>query len=130
MRRLTEEEARLFLEPNFGWAATIRPDGTPQLSVVWVDYDGKDVLFNTAEGRAKPRNLRQNPYVVVGVHDRDDGYSWIRVEGTAELSHEGAREHIDALQVKYRGEGPYPLPEGEQRVIVRVKADRIESRIR
>jgi PPOX class probable F420-dependent enzyme len=130
MRALTEAEARLFLEPNFGWAATVRRDGTPQLSVVWVDYDGERVVFNTAEGRAKPANLRRNPHCVVAVYDRDDPYSWIRVEGTAELSHEGAREHIDALQVKYRGRGPYPLPEGEQRVIVRVRIEHVHSRIR
>ncbi|HVM17207.1 MAG TPA: PPOX class F420-dependent oxidoreductase [Gaiellaceae bacterium] len=129
MRRLTDAEAQLFLEPNFGWAATTRADGTPQLSVVWVDYDGENVVFNTAEGRAKPRNLRRNPYVSVAVYDRDDPYRWLTVEGTAELSHEGALEHINELQLKYRGRGPYPLPEGEQRVIVRVRPERVTSRI-
>jgi len=129
MRRLSEEEAQLFLDPNFGWAATIRADGTPQLSVVWVDYDGENVVFNTAEGRAKPRNLRRTPYASVAVHDRHDPYRWLSVEGAVELTHDGALEHINELQLKYRGRGPYPLPEGEQRIIVRVRPDRVYARI-
>ena len=129
MRRLTDEEARLFLEPNYGWAATVRADGTPQLSVVWVDYDGERVVFNTAEGRAKPLHLRRTPYASVAVYDRNDPYRWISVEGPVELTHDGAREHIDKLQLKYRGRGPYPLPEGEQRVIVRVQPERVSAHL-
>ncbi len=60
---LTAEQARLFREPNLGVLATIRRDGTPHLTTVWVDYDGTYVLVNTAEGRAKPRHIRRDPRV-------------------------------------------------------------------
>jgi PPOX class probable F420-dependent enzyme len=126
---LTEEQARLFLEPNFGWCAVIRPDGTPQLTVVWVDWDGERVVFNTAEGRAKPRHLRRDSRISVAVYDRNDPYRWVTVEGRAELDHEGAVEHIDTLQQKYRGKPKYPLPEGERRVIVRVRPERVTAKL-
>ncbi len=57
MAELTDEQAKLFLDRNLGVVATIRRDGTPQLTTTWIDWDGEHVLFNTAEGRAKPRNI-------------------------------------------------------------------------
>lgn len=130
MRRLTEVEARLFLEPNVGWLEAMRPDATPELTVVWVDYDGEHVACNVTEARAKLRYLRRNPFAVVAVYDRDDPYRWVRVEGTfVELTHDGAREHVDALHRKYRGGDTYPLPEGEQRVIARLRPERVLAKL-
>jgi PPOX class probable F420-dependent enzyme len=123
---LTEAQAQLFLEPNFAVAATIRPDGTPQLSVVWVDWDGEHVLFNTAEGRYKPKYLRRDPRVTVFVMGRDDPYRWISVTGHAELIEEGAEAHIHGLSRKYNGRD-YPLPEGEQRLMVKVTPERVNA---
>ena len=125
---LTEKQAAILLEPNIGIVATIRRDGSPQLTPVWVDAEGGDVVFNTAEGRAKTRNLRRDPRVSICVVDRDDPYRWLSVTGRAELSHEGAVEHIDRLALKYRGRSPYGVPEGEQRVIVRIRAERVQAR--
>jgi PPOX class probable F420-dependent enzyme len=128
MAKLNDAQARLFQEPFHAVAATERPDGSPQQTVVWVDYDGEDVLFNTAEGRAKPRNIRRNPQVGVHVTHPDDPYKWVSVAGPAEMSHEGADEHIDKLAKKYLGADSYPFrKEGEQRIIVRVKPEHVNS---
>jgi PPOX class probable F420-dependent enzyme len=126
-RRLTDAEARLLLEPNFGIVAVLRPDGSPHQTVVWVDWDGERPLFNTAEGRAKVDYLRRDPRVSLLVVDRDDPWRWISVSGTAELSHEGAEENIHRLGKKYRGWDRYPLKPGEKRVIVRIRADRVTA---
>lgn len=128
MEKLTLEQARLLLEPNLGIVATLRRDGTAQMTPVWIDYDGEHVLFNTAEGRQKPKNLRRDGRVSVFVVDRDDPYRWVSVTGGAELDHEGAAEHIDKLAKKYTGRDQYGLPEGEQRVIVRITPERVVSR--
>ena len=72
MAKLTEAQARMFIEPYYGVATTVRPDGSPQSTVVWVDYDGENVVFNTAEGRAKPRHIRANPNVSLTVVDPQD----------------------------------------------------------
>lgn len=128
MATLTEEQARLFLDPNYGVLAAIRPDGTPQLTTVWVDWDGEHVLFNTAEGRWKPRYLRGNPHASVYVADKDDPYKWVSVTGPVEVTEQGADEHIDRLAKKYTGQDTYPWrKEGEQRLLVKISPERVNA---
>ena len=126
MAVLTNEQARLLLEPNFATVGTLNPDGSPQLTIVWVDWDGEHVLFNTAAGRTKPRNLERDPRVTVLVVDHEDGYRWVAVRGTAELTAEGADEHIDRLARKYTGGGWQPKP-GEQRLLVQVRPEHVSA---
>ena len=125
MAGLTDEQARLLEEPNFATVGTLNRDGSAQLSIVWIDWDGKDVLFNTAAGRAKPRNLERDPRVSVLVVGAD-GYRWVAVRGAAEMTTEGADEHIDKLARKYTGEGWQPRP-GEQRLLARVRPEHVSA---
>ena len=127
MASLTEQQAQLFLDPNYGVVTTLRSDGSPQMTVVWLDWDGEHVVFNTAEGRAKPRNIRRNPTVGVFVMNPEDPYRWIAVTGTAEMTRDGASEHIDKLAKKYRGRDSYGLAPGEQRIIVRIRPERVTA---
>jgi len=126
MAVLTNEQARLLLEPNFATVGTVNPDGSPQLTIVWIDWDGEHVLFNTAAGRVKARNLERDRRVSVLVADRADGYRWVGVRGAAELTSEGADEHIDKLARKYTGEGWRPKPD-ERRLLVRVRPERVSA---
>src|SRR5918994_4878547 len=107
MAELSHSQVELLERPNIAIVATIRPDGTPQLTPTWIDTDGEHVLINTAEGRAKPRNLRRDPRVSVCVVDRQNPYRWLSITGTAELEHEGAEEHIDVLAQRYTGRESY-----------------------
>ena len=122
MAKLSEKQIELLRKPNLAIVATIRPDGTPQLTPTWVDTDGEHVLVNTAEGRSKPRNLRRDPRVTVTVVDSDDPYDWVSVTGTAELTHDGAEEHIHHLSRKYRGQ-EYDSPKEPQRILVRISPE-------
>jgi PPOX class probable F420-dependent enzyme len=125
---LSEKQAKLFLDKNLGAVATIRKDGTPHVTPVWVDYDGEDVLFNTAAPRAKWKNLKRDPRVTVEVHSLEDPYEYVMVSGTAELDEdeEAANKHIDKMSLKYRGIPKYQNHNpGERRVIVRVKPERV-----
>ena len=126
MARLTDEQAKLFSTGNYGVVATLRADGTPQLTTVWVDYDGEDVLVNTNTERKKTRNLEHDPRATVLVHDGDDRYKWVSVSGPVELTTEGAEEHIHKLSRRYRGRD-YDLRPGEQRVIARIKPERVTA---
>lgn len=126
MPKLSEGQARMFTEPYYGVASTVRPDGSPHQTVVWVDYDGENVVFNTAEGRAKPRHLRANPHAGLSVVDPADPFRWVSVSGPAEVSAEGADEHINQLSHKYRGRD-FDLAAGQQRLIVRIKPARVTA---
>ncbi|GIH93271.1 PPOX class F420-dependent oxidoreductase [Planobispora siamensis] len=126
MDKLTEEAKELFRQPWHAWVATVRPDGSLHSTVVWVDVEGDDVVFNTAVGRAKERHLRANPQVSVSVLDPKDPFHLVSVSGTAELEPEGADEVIDRLANKYLGVETYPYrQEGEQRITVRVTPQRV-----
>ena len=122
--KLNERQAELLWSDNIAVVATVGRDGAPQQTPTWVDYDGEHVLFNTAEGRVKPRNLRRDPRVSLCVVDRDDSHNWVTIVGTAELTHEGAEHHIHELARKYTGDD-YPLKDGEQRVLVRITPERV-----
>lgn len=127
MEKLTDAQAALFEEPNYAAVTTLRQDGSPHTTVVWVDWDGEHVLFNTNEDRVKPKHLRNDPRANVTVIDRNDPYRWVSVSGETELTHEGASEHIDKLAKKYRGKDTYDLKPGEQRVIARLTPDRVTA---
>ncbi|MDX6511700.1 MAG: hypothetical protein QOE36_1204 [Gaiellaceae bacterium] len=126
MAKLSEKAAHLLQDKNLANLATIREDGTPHVSPVWVDYDGEDVLVNTAKGRAKERHLRRDPRATVEVVDQGNPYSYVSVTGPVEMTEEGADDHIDKLAKKYLGVDSYPnrTPE-ETRVIVRLHPDRV-----
>ena len=127
MAALTDEQGQLFKRKNLGIVATRRRNGAAQLTPVWVDWDGENVLFNTAEGRVKPRNIRRNPVVSIHVTEHDNPYQWITVTGPAEIVEDGAREHINELSHRYVGRD-FQFGEGEKRLIVRIKPERVVTR--
>jgi PPOX class probable F420-dependent enzyme len=129
MTKLSESQADLFRGRNWGTVVTLREDGSPHATPVWIDTDGENVLFNTAVGRAKERHLRADPRVAVTVLPAEDQQSgYVTVSGTAEITEEGAFDHIDKLAKKYIDEDKYPfLQPGEQRVIVKVKPDKVDA---
>ena len=120
MPTLTGEQIRYFEEPNFAVVGIVTPRNEPRTSIVWVDWDGENVVFNTTTFRAKGRYLKENPKVSVTVWNRDDPYSYIEVVGTAELDEEGAAEHINRLSQKYEGKD---FKNPVDRVIVRVRLE-------
>jgi PPOX class probable F420-dependent enzyme len=126
---LTEKAAGLLRGRNWGNLVELRPDGSPHVTPVWVDYDGEHVLVNSAYGRCKVRNIQRNPRVALVVLPSDDQQSgYLSVSGTAELVDEGADEHIDSLAKKYLGADEYPFrTPGEQRVIIRITPERVDA---
>lgn len=119
--KLSPQDVELLKEPQIANVATVMADGTPQVTPVWIDTDGENVLFNTAKGRVKHRNLVRNPKVAISVVDKADPYRILIVRGTARFVDDGADAHIDALAKKYLGVDTYPGHKAdEQRVIVKV----------
>lgn len=112
---------------NFATIATTMSDGSPQASVTWIDSDGKNIIFNTAEGRLKANNLRRDGRVAIAVTDAENPYRQVMIRGkVVENTLEGASEHADSLAKKYLGVDKYPfLQPGEVRVIFKIKPEKI-----
>ena len=129
MAELTEAQRSFLENPYVGVVTTIRPDGSPHSTVVWVDVDDDGVSFNTEEGRAKPRYLERDPHVALLVIDPADAYRWVSISGRADLSvGNGARGQIDRLAKKYLGKDEYPWHNPErQRITVRIEPQTIDS---
>jgi PPOX class probable F420-dependent enzyme len=125
-----EEKPRKFLEesPYVGVVTTLREDGSPHSTIVWVDVEGDKVSFNTARGRAKPKHLEHDPRASLLMVDPNNAFKWVAVSGPAELTEEGADAQIDKLAKKYLGKDEYPWrnPE-EQRVKVRITPEHITA---
>ncbi len=127
--QMSEGVKKLFEEANFAHLATVMPDGSPQVTPVWVDYDGTHILVNTAEGRQKPRNIRRDPRVAIDVVRQGSEYAFAQVRGrVVEITSEGAEEHIDRLAKKYLGRDTYPFRQpGEQRIILKIAPEHVSS---
>jgi len=129
MPKLSEKQADLFRGKNWGTVVTLREDGSPHATPVWIDTDGDKVIFNTSIGRAKERHLRRDPRISVTVLPAEDQQSgYVTVNGTAEITEEGALDHINSMAQKYIGQETYPyLQPGERRVIVKVTPQKIDA---
>ncbi|MGW1844683.1 PPOX class F420-dependent oxidoreductase [Streptomyces sp. NPDC001966] len=130
---LSEELKALLDTPVFVTVATIQPDGSPQVSPVWVRRDGDDVLISTTVGRRKEKNLRRDPRVTVVVQPFAAPYTYAEIRGTAALSTEGGQELIDELSRKYTGKeyadfNPASVDDAE-RVIVRITPRKVVGSI-
>jgi PPOX class probable F420-dependent enzyme len=115
----------LFNKRAFASLATVMPDGRPQVTPVWVDIEGDYVLFNSAKGRQKDRNVRRDPRVALAIVDPENPYRYLEIRGrVVEITEDGADQHIDKLAKKYLGVDKYPYRQGtEQRVIYKIQPE-------
>ncbi|MET8956159.1 PPOX class F420-dependent oxidoreductase [Streptomyces sp. NPDC004393] len=126
---LSDRLKALLDRPVFVVLGTIQPDGSPQLSPVWVTRDGDQLLVSTTVDRRKKQNLDRDSRVSVVVQDPDSPYEYAEIRGTAELTSEGAPELIDELSLKYTGKkyaefNPDSVRDAE-RVVVRIVPRRV-----
>jgi PPOX class probable F420-dependent enzyme len=119
----------LFHKKAFANLATLMPDGSPQVTPVWCDYDGENVLINTAAGRVKDKNLQREPRVSLSILDPDNPYRYLEVRGrVVERTHEGADDHINKMAKKYLGVDVYPYRnQGEVRILYKIKPERTSA---
>lgn len=126
---LTDKLKQLLDSKVFVNVATVQPDGSPQVSPVWVMRDGEDLLISTVRGRRKARNLERDPRVTVLVQPADEPYAYAEIRGSVDMTTDGGQELIDALAQKYVGSdyaefNPSAGQEAE-RLVVRVSARKV-----
>lgn len=122
---IPEKYEDLFQKKAFASLATLMPDGRPQVTPVWVDFDGDLVIFNSAKGRQKDRNVRRDARVALAIVDPDNPYRYMEIRGTVvEITEQGAGEHINKMAKKYMGLDKYPYSQpGEVRVLYKIRPE-------
>ncbi len=126
---IPEKYLDLFEKQAFGNLGTLMKDGSPQVTPVWVDYDGKLVRFNSAKGRVKDKNVRRDPRVSVSLQDPANPYRYLEIRGrVVEITEKSADDHINKLSQKYLGKPVYPYRQpGEVRVTYKIEPQKISS---
>ena len=126
---IPSSHADLLQGKNFAHVVTLMPDGTPQTTPVWIDFDGTNIIFNTAEGRQKTRNLDRDPRVALSVLDMANPYRYLQVRGRiVEKTTEGAEDHIDVLAKRYLGLDVYPDHNpAAPRVIYKIQPEQVQT---
>jgi len=112
----------LFQKKAFANLATLMPDGSPQVTPVWIDFDGTHVIVNSARGRQKDKNMQANSRVALSILDPDNPYRYLEIRGKVDaITEEGADAHIDKMAKKYMGKDTYPYRNpAEVRVLYKI----------
>jgi PPOX class probable F420-dependent enzyme len=126
---MLEKYLELFSKKAFANLGTLMPDGSPQVTPVWVDYDGAHILVNSAKGRAKDKNMRRDPRVSLAISDPENPYRYLEIRGkVAEITEDGADDHINSMAKKYLGQDVYPFRQpGEVRVLYKIQAEKFSG---
>ena len=127
--KLPDDLVALLRKPSIGFIATSMTDGSPQVTQVWLDTDGEQVIINSVKTHLKVRNIERDPRVAVAISDPDDPSSYYQVRGrVVRMTTDGGAEHIEMLSHKYQGT-PYPWYGGREqvRVILTIEPERVHS---
>jgi PPOX class probable F420-dependent enzyme len=127
MAKIPDRIRDIFPKLSFAHLATLMPDGSPQVSPVWLDVEGDQIIINTAQGRVKDRNMQRDPRVALSVTDPDNPYRSLMIRGRiVDITTEGADDHIDRMAKKYLNKDKYPFrAPGEVRVLYRLEPDQV-----
>ncbi|MBE1500374.1 PPOX class probable F420-dependent enzyme [Amycolatopsis lexingtonensis] len=115
---------------NFATVATLDADGGPQTSVVWVGLDDGDLVFSATEDRRKVRNLRRDPRLSVSLTDAENPYRHTQLRGTAEITPDPGKALPKVLSHKYLGQDPPPEGPETERVVVRLKVEKVAGNVK
>ncbi len=127
--KIPEEFKDVLEKVAYAHLATVMPDGSPQVTPVWFDYDGSHIRVNSAKGRIKDKNMRRNRKVALAIQDPDNAYRYLAVRGEVDdITETGADTHIDSLAKKYLGKDKYPFRgPGEVRIIYKIRPEKVST---
>lgn len=127
MATLTPDQKKILKAPAFAHMATINADGSPQVSPVWVDVDGDNVIVNSEEKRLKIRNVERDPRVTLSVQNPENPYSYVEIRGrVTDITEKGASDHIDKMAKKYMDQDKYPYNQPDDvRVLLTIEPERV-----
>lgn len=112
---------------NFASFVTLMKDGSPHVAPTWIDHQGDIILINTAKGRVKEKNVRNDPRVAISIYDEANPYHMATIRGrVVDITTSGADDHIDKLAKRYLGLDKYQgRAPGEQRILLKIVAENV-----
>jgi len=119
-----ESHADLLEKPTFAHLATVRPDGSPQSSVMWFDWDGDRIRMTHTKTRQKFRNLGEEPRVALSIADPSDSYRFLEVRGVVESIEDDDAEASFYQSLQKRYGLSYPIPDAAVRVIFTIRPEK------
>ncbi len=122
-KTLPESHRDLLERPTFAHLATVRPDGSPQSSVMWFDWDGSRLRMTHTKTRQKFANLTNEPRVAVSIADPDDGYRFVEVRGTVESIEDDDEVASFYKSLQHRYGQDYEIRDADVRIIVTIKPE-------
>lgn len=132
--KIPDSHIDLLVEPVHAVLTTMMPDGQPQSSLVWCDYDGTYVRVNTSRERQKGKNMQANPKVTLLLIDLHDSGRWMEIRGEVEITEDGALEHLDEITRQYTNKPcyyghifPVEKRERETRIICKIKPKKVNQ---
>ena len=127
--QLSDEVLALLREPSYAQLATLMPDGSPQVTQVWIDIEGDHIIVNTAVGHQKERNVRRDPRVAINLVDPNDQARQAAIRGqVVEMTTDGAAEQINVLAKKYMGVDEYPFGSpDETRITLKIAPEHVSE---
>jgi len=116
----------LLSRPNFAHLATLMPDGSPNVTPIWIGLQDDHILITSDENSLKVKNLRRDPRLAVSVVDFHDPYEEVQIRGrVVEFRDDSKFEILDAISQKYTGkEFPWRNPAGRVALIIEVEKAR------
>ena len=113
--------ADLLDKPTFAHLATIRPDGSPQSSVMWFAWDGEHIKMTHTKNRQKFKNLNEDPRLALSILDPEDPYRFLEVRGVLESIEDDdeVASFYKSLQERYGS--VYPVHDADVRVVFRIR---------
>ncbi|PYP88108.1 MAG: PPOX class F420-dependent oxidoreductase [Blastocatellia bacterium AA13] len=129
MAGIPEKYRDILEKKSFAHLCTLMPDGSPQSTPVWCDYDGTHIIINSARGRRKDKNMKRNSRVALSLLDPDNPYRYLEIRGeVVDITEEGGDEHIDKMAQKYLGKDRYPWRRPDEvRVLYKIRPDHTTS---
>ncbi|MGW3568682.1 PPOX class F420-dependent oxidoreductase [Streptomyces sp. NPDC000941] len=107
-RKMTKDQWQKFISEGTHTAklSTVRADGSPHIAPVWFLLDGDDIVFNTGADTVKGRNMARDGRVSLCVDDDRPPFSFVTLQGRAELSDrlEEVRDWATRIAARYMGE--------------------------
>src|SRR5439155_26914107 len=129
MANIPEQYHDLLQSKALAHVATVMPDGSPQVTPVWFDYDGQSIRINTVKGRLKDSNLRRDPRVAVSITDIDEPERAVCIRGTVtDIREDATLEHMNGLARRYRGGDWTPVP-GQVRYVFTIRPDKVTAAV-